>query len=62
MPFFKSSKNQSASAASTPAQTPRSSVDGSRPAQVNKKQALQMAMDKSLAPNASAMLRGNIRI
>jgi len=65
MPFFKSSKNQSASAASTPAQTPRSSVDGSRPAQANKmtkEQAIQMAMDKSLGPNASAMLRGNIRI
>ena len=65
MSFFKSSKNQSASAASTPAQTPRSSVDGSRPAQANKmtkEQAIQMAMDKSLGPNASAMLRGNIRI
>ena len=65
MSFFKSSKNQSASTASTPAQTPRSSVDGSRLAQANKmtkEQALQMAMDKSLGPNASAMLRGNIRI
>jgi len=29
---------------------------------MTKEQALQMAMDKSLGPNASAMLRGNIRM
>jgi len=66
MSFFKSSKNQSASAASTPAQTPRSSMDvsrtGAQKVKMTREQALQMAMDKSLGPNASAMLRGNIRI
>ena len=63
MSFFKSSKNQSASAASTPAQTPRSSMDtsrtGSQKAKMTKEQAVQMAMDKSLG---SMAMSGNIRL
>ncbi|GJJ73531.1 hypothetical protein EMPS_05889 [Entomortierella parvispora] len=65
MSFFKSSKNQSASAASTPAQTPRSSVDGARPAQATKmtrEQAIQIAMEKSLGATSSTIFHGNIRI
>ena len=61
MSLFKSSKNQSASAASTPAQTPRSSMQGSRPAQakMTHEQALQMALEKSFSGVAA---HGNIRI
>ncbi|GJJ73525.1 hypothetical protein EMPS_05883 [Entomortierella parvispora] len=65
MSFFKSSKNQSASAASTPAQTPRSSVDGARPAQPTKmtrEQAIQIAMEKSLGATSSTIFHGNIRM
>ncbi|KAF9900781.1 hypothetical protein EC991_006906, partial [Linnemannia zychae] len=36
MPIFKTSKNQSTSAAASPAQTPRPSVDAQRPAPVAK--------------------------
>ncbi|GJJ73532.1 hypothetical protein EMPS_05890 [Entomortierella parvispora] len=65
MSFFKSSKNQSASAASTPAQTPRTSVDGARPVQPTKmtrEQAVQIAMEKSLGATRSAIFHGNIRM
>ena len=66
MSFFKSSKNQSASAASTPAQTPRSSVDASRTGAQNVKmtteQAIQMAMSKSLSSVAMPGKSGNLRI
>ncbi|KAF8929321.1 hypothetical protein BGZ47_001114, partial [Haplosporangium gracile] len=51
MPFFKSNKNKTASTATTPAQTPRSSVDAQRPAQANKMtrdQALELALRKSV--------------
>ncbi|KAG0042147.1 hypothetical protein BGZ83_000840 [Gryganskiella cystojenkinii] len=51
MSFFKSSKNQSASAASTPAQTPRSSMDASRATSQNKmtkEQAVELARNKAL--------------
>ncbi|KAF9932773.1 hypothetical protein BGZ67_004590, partial [Mortierella alpina] len=55
MPFFKSSsasaKNQTASAAATPAQTPRSSMQATRPkkeqATMTVDQALEMAMKKT---------------
>jgi len=63
MPFFKSSKNQSASAASTPAQTPRSSMHESRPAaqisKMTRDQALQMALEKSYGGH---VFQGNIRL
>ncbi|GJJ73527.1 hypothetical protein EMPS_05885 [Entomortierella parvispora] len=65
MSFFKSPKNQSASAASTPAQTPRTSVDGARPVQPTKmtrEQAVQIAMEKSLGATRSAIFHGNIRM
>ncbi|KAF9079111.1 hypothetical protein BGX23_005035, partial [Mortierella sp. AD031] len=51
MSLFKSNKNQSASAASTPAQTPRSSIDAHRPSQATKMtrdQALEMALNKAV--------------
>ena len=51
MSFFKSSKNTTSSAASTPAQTPRSSMDATRAAaaanvKMTKEQALDLAMSK----------------
>ncbi|KAF9961820.1 hypothetical protein BGZ72_001736 [Mortierella alpina] len=60
MPFFKSSsassKNQTASAAATPVQTPRTSMQATRPkkeqATMTIDQALEMAMKKT--PYASA--------
>ncbi|KAF9106618.1 hypothetical protein BGX29_008905 [Mortierella sp. GBA35] len=51
MSLFKSNKNQSASAASTPAQTPRSSIDKHRPTQATKMtrdQALELALNKAV--------------
>ncbi|KAG9061556.1 hypothetical protein KI688_007140 [Linnemannia hyalina] len=50
MSLFKSNKNKTASAASTPAQTPRPSVDAQRPAQakMTRDQALEMALRKSV--------------
>ncbi|GJJ73550.1 hypothetical protein EMPS_05908 [Entomortierella parvispora] len=67
MTFFKSSKNNTTSAATTPAQTPRPSLDASRPAtaagaqpsKMTKEQALEMAMQKVVGNTA---MRGNIRI
>ncbi|KAF9902666.1 hypothetical protein EC991_004723, partial [Linnemannia zychae] len=47
MPLLKSSKNQSASAAASPAQTPRPSVDAQRPAPVAKMTA-EKALDSIL--------------
>ena len=50
MPLFKSNKNKSASAASTPAQTPRTSMQETRPTQdgtMTKDQALKMALEKA---------------
>ncbi|KAG0342009.1 hypothetical protein BG004_005788 [Podila humilis] len=46
MSFFKSSKNQTSSAASTPAQTPRSSIQGQRPKsqQMTREEALEKIM------------------
>ena len=51
MSLFKSNKNKTSSAASTPAQTPRPSVDAQRPSQVPKMtrdQALELALRKSV--------------
>ncbi|KAF9989247.1 hypothetical protein BGZ80_007392, partial [Entomortierella chlamydospora] len=59
MPFFKSNKNKSASVASTPAQTPRSSMQAIRNTQVNTMshaQAIEMVMQKTASyPTPSAM-------
>ncbi|KAG0281672.1 hypothetical protein BGZ97_009227 [Linnemannia gamsii] len=51
MPLFKSNKNKTSSAASTPAQTPRPSIDAQRLAQAPKMtrdQALELALSKSV--------------
>ncbi|KAG0248214.1 hypothetical protein BGZ95_008155, partial [Linnemannia exigua] len=53
MSLFKSNKNKTASAASTPAQTPRASLNEQRPAtteatKMTREQALEMAMRKSV--------------
>ncbi|KAI8361145.1 hypothetical protein B0O80DRAFT_525038 [Mortierella sp. GBAus27b] len=50
MPLFKSNKIKSASAASTPAQTPRSSIQATRPkaTTMTPEEALQMIMEKSV--------------
>ncbi|KAF9275208.1 hypothetical protein BGZ88_002479 [Linnemannia elongata] len=49
MSLFKSTKNQSASAAASPAQTPRPSVDAQRPAaQTTKKMTTEQALDSIL--------------
>ncbi|KAG0370260.1 hypothetical protein BGX24_002094 [Mortierella sp. AD032] len=51
MSLFKSTKNQSASAATTPAQTPRPSVDAQRPAPATKltpEQALDSILSKTV--------------
>ncbi|KAG9061557.1 hypothetical protein KI688_007139 [Linnemannia hyalina] len=50
MSLFKSNKNKTSSAASTPAQTPRPSIDTHRPTQVKmtRDQALEMALRKSV--------------
>ncbi|KAF9140787.1 hypothetical protein BGX30_005993, partial [Mortierella sp. GBA39] len=50
MSLFKSNKNKTASAATTPAQTPRPSVEAQRPTQVKmtRDQALEMALRKSV--------------
>ncbi|KAG9061558.1 hypothetical protein KI688_007137 [Linnemannia hyalina] len=49
MSLFKSTKNQSASAAASPAQTPRPSVDAQRPAaQTTKKMTTEQALDSVL--------------
>ncbi|KAF9342686.1 hypothetical protein BGX26_007032, partial [Mortierella sp. AD094] len=49
MSLFKSNKNKSASAASTPAQTHRTSMQGTRPSQANtmtREQAVEVALEK----------------
>ncbi|KAG0195207.1 hypothetical protein BGX33_003957, partial [Mortierella sp. NVP41] len=51
MSLFKSNKNKSASAASTPAQTPRTSLSDQRPAQaikMTRDQALEIVLSKSV--------------
>ncbi|KAF9117762.1 hypothetical protein BGW39_001823 [Mortierella sp. 14UC] len=57
MSLFKSNKNKTASAATTPAQTPRTSLNEQRPAttatgtqatKMTRDQALDMAMSKSV--------------
>ncbi|KAG0366654.1 hypothetical protein BGX24_003605 [Mortierella sp. AD032] len=52
MSLFKSNKNKTSSAASTPAQTPRTSLNEQRPAtqatKMTREQALEMAMRKSV--------------
>ncbi|KAF9177913.1 hypothetical protein BGZ50_008242, partial [Haplosporangium sp. Z 11] len=57
MSFFKrSSKNKTSSGASTPSQTPRSSMQAQRGDQATKmtlNQALEMVMDRSM-PNAGS--------
>ncbi|KAK3815295.1 MAG: hypothetical protein J3Q66DRAFT_402238 [Benniella sp.] len=56
MPLFKSSKNQSASAATTPAATPRSSMQQQRPAQAHQmtqEQALKILLNSTMG-NASS--------
>ncbi|KAG0002452.1 hypothetical protein BGZ80_005973 [Entomortierella chlamydospora] len=55
MSLFKSNKNKSASAASTPAQTPRTSMQGTRPSYTNTmtvEQAVE-ALEKSVQYNSS---------
>ncbi|KAF9100150.1 hypothetical protein BGX27_000484, partial [Mortierella sp. AM989] len=50
MPLFKSNKNKSASVASTPAQTPRTSIQDTRPTQINtmtREQVLEIVLKKS---------------
>ncbi|KAF9084157.1 hypothetical protein BGX27_003906, partial [Mortierella sp. AM989] len=50
MSLFKSNKNKSASAASTPAQTPRTSMQATRPSQVDamtREKAIEAALKKS---------------
>ncbi|KAF9417666.1 hypothetical protein BGZ76_004503 [Entomortierella beljakovae] len=49
MPLFKSNKNNTSSAATTPAQTPRTSMQEPRPSQsytVTKEKALEIALGK----------------
>ncbi|KAF9362067.1 hypothetical protein BGX34_006727, partial [Mortierella sp. NVP85] len=56
MPLFKSSKNQSASASTTPAATPRSSMQQQRPAQAHQmtqEQALKILFSNTMG-NASS--------
>ncbi|KAG0249379.1 hypothetical protein BGZ95_007571, partial [Linnemannia exigua] len=51
MPLFKSTKNQSASAAASPAQTPRPSTDAQRPAPATRltpEQALDSVLNKTV--------------
>ncbi|KAK3843893.1 MAG: hypothetical protein J3R72DRAFT_522284 [Linnemannia gamsii] len=52
MSLFKSNKNQSASAAASPAQTPRPSVDAQRPpaqaTKMTRDQALEVALSKAV--------------
>ncbi|KAG0375372.1 hypothetical protein BGX24_009186 [Mortierella sp. AD032] len=52
MSLFKSNKNKTASAATTPAQTPRPSVDAQRPSaqstKMTREQALEEAMRKTV--------------
>ncbi|KAI8361184.1 hypothetical protein B0O80DRAFT_493779 [Mortierella sp. GBAus27b] len=50
MPLFKPNNNKSASAVSTPAQTPRSSMQDTRPkaTTLNPEEALQNVMKKSI--------------
>ncbi|KAG0216619.1 hypothetical protein BGX31_000542, partial [Mortierella sp. GBA43] len=53
MPLFKSNKNKSASAATTPAQTPRTSMQEQRPEQLEatkmtREQALESLMQKTM--------------
>ncbi|KFH68325.1 hypothetical protein MVEG_05143 [Podila verticillata NRRL 6337] len=57
MPFFKSSssKNQSASAAASPAQTPRTSMQEQRPAahKMTQQEALEYLMSKTMGDAAA---------
>ncbi|KAK3815293.1 MAG: hypothetical protein J3Q66DRAFT_441432 [Benniella sp.] len=56
MPLFKSSKNKSASAATTPAATPRSSMQQQRPAQAHQmtqEQALKILLNSTMGNAAS---------
>ncbi|KAG9061555.1 hypothetical protein KI688_007134 [Linnemannia hyalina] len=56
MSLFKSTKNQSASAAASPAQTPRPSVDAQRPAaQTTKKMTIEQALDSVLHKTVQTM-------
>ncbi|KAK3843895.1 MAG: hypothetical protein J3R72DRAFT_522287 [Linnemannia gamsii] len=52
MSLFKSNKNKTSSAASTPAQTPRPSVDAKRPSaqptKMTRDQALELVLSKCL--------------
>ncbi|KAK3841062.1 MAG: hypothetical protein J3R72DRAFT_524643 [Linnemannia gamsii] len=52
MSLFKSNKNKTSSAASTPAQTPRPSADGQRPSaqptKMTRDQALELALSKTV--------------
>ncbi|KAG0248936.1 hypothetical protein BGZ95_007787, partial [Linnemannia exigua] len=53
MSLFKSNKNKTSSAASTPAQTPRASLNEQRPAtmeatKMTREQAIEMAMRKTV--------------
>ncbi|KAF9988841.1 hypothetical protein BGZ80_005974, partial [Entomortierella chlamydospora] len=57
MSLFKSNKNKSASADSTPAQTPRTSMHEARPTKVNTmtfEDALQLTLSKSIPCGAKA--------
>ncbi|KAG0015178.1 hypothetical protein BGZ82_001513 [Podila clonocystis] len=54
MPFFKSNKNKTASAATTPAQTPRSSMEQrSKPHQMTREEALEKLMRTTMGNAAS---------
>jgi len=46
MAFFKNNKNKTVSAAPSPAQTPRTSMQGSRPAAADNKVSFEQAMEK----------------
>ncbi|KAI8600186.1 hypothetical protein EDD21DRAFT_416090 [Dissophora ornata] len=54
MALFKSSKNQSASAAASPAATPRSSMHEQRPASTMTLEQALLMLHKKAMPNASA--------
>ncbi|KAH7027026.1 hypothetical protein BKA57DRAFT_511655 [Linnemannia elongata] len=52
MSLFKSNKNKTASAATTPAQTPRASLNEQRPeTKMTQEQAIKMAMKKTVQAN-----------
>ncbi|KAI8361146.1 hypothetical protein B0O80DRAFT_525039 [Mortierella sp. GBAus27b] len=64
MPLFKSNKNKSASTATTPAQTPRTSMQATRPktTTMTPEEALRMIMEKSVnGVGVDALFRHNFQ-